>query len=277
MKLKNIFATSVIVLSASLWAESAKAFLLIDNFDTVDQGIVDNNTSNTNPTSATGTGLASDILGTVRDIRALAITANPPATFTRAFIDTGGNSGNLLQFSRLQGSSNTSYRVDYDSTPGFALPGLGVVDGTTITGLGNIDFIQGDPTNNVGIIFDITNVNDLGVGSFATLSLFSDTGTKTASATVNNLESLTALDNLVFLFSSFSGSLDATKISAIRFDVTIIAKSDGSGGFSPATIAFEQVQIQQIPFEFSPVLGISVLGGLYGLNQIRKKKANSVK
>jgi hypothetical protein len=35
--------------------------------------------------------------------------------------------------------------------------------------------------------------------------------------------------------------------------------------------------VETIPFEFSPVLGVGLLGGLYGLNQLRKKKANSVK
>ncbi len=38
--------------------------------------------------------------------------------------------------------------------------------------------------------------------------------------------------------------------------------------------------VEVVPFEFSPVLGIGLLGGLYGLNQLRKnrnKKVNSVK
>jgi hypothetical protein len=38
--------------------------------------------------------------------------------------------------------------------------------------------------------------------------------------------------------------------------------------------------VEVVPFEFSPVLGVGLLGGLYGLNQLRKnrnKKVNSVK
>jgi hypothetical protein len=280
MKLKNIFATSVIVFSASLWAESAKAFLLIDNFDTVDQSILDSNGSgNTNPTSATGTGLASDILGTVRDIQALAITGSPPATITRAFIDTAGNTTpfGVLQFSTNGGSSSSSFRVDYDGTAGFSGAGSGITTGITQNGLSNINFIQGDPINNVGIVFDIIDTNDLGVGSFATLTAYTTSGTVSGFATVNNIESLTAINNLVFLFSNFSGGLDFTQVGALSLSLTINPLPGSSGGFKPASISFEQVQIAQIPFEFSPAIGVGLLSGLYGLNQLRKKMSKPVK
>jgi hypothetical protein len=69
---------------------------------------------------------------------------------------------------------------------------------------------------------------------------------------------------------------------------TLIGTSfSGGGGNTTASLtttadatATVTYTVEQIPFEFSPVLGISVLGGLYGLNQLRKnrkKKANSVK
>jgi hypothetical protein len=65
-------------------------------------------------------------------------------------------------------------------------------------------------------------------------------------------------------FTSSAGGGNLIAILSTTADVT-------------ATVTYT---VEVVPFEFSPVLGVGLLGGLYGLNQLRKnrnKKVNSVK
>lgn len=86
--------------------------------------------------------------------------------------------------------------------------------------------------------------------------------------------------------SQIAAFLGAGTFSFDPFTTISTSFTGGGGNVSTNIQTFADVTatvtytIEAVPFEFSPVLGVGLLGGLYGLNQLRKnrkKKANSVK
>ena len=273
MKFKNLLVTSVIALTASCWAETAKAFTLIDDYDAPNtQFFTDDNFGGNIVRQQSSLTSGSGILGTVRDIEIF--TTNSGTLFTTGTASTGAAAANRLSFQKNDGTSNVDFRVDYDGTSGFG-SGLGFVDGTAVDGLGGINFTQGDP-NLIGIAFRINNFNDLQAGSLASLTVFSNSGANVGTSNAIDVSTLNpAVDDLVFLFTNSgftANSVNFANVGALRLDFTLVNTS-----FQPAAIRFDQVEIAQVPFEFSPFLGVSILGGLYGLNRIRKNKIKAVK
>jgi len=137
------------------------------------------------------------------------------------------------------------------------------------TGLGGIDFTSG---GNNAIVFDIVGTNSSPTGASAQITLF-NSASVFATSTVNNINALAAATDLIFNFSTFTptGAFSFANIGAIKFDVSYIA--DGSA----QSISFNQVAVTAIPFEFSPMLGASMLAGLYTTNRLLQNLNNSKK
>jgi hypothetical protein len=278
MKFKNLLATSLVFLTASCWAETAKAFILIDSFDVGSQRFTDSNLDlNDNPDltvtrDSRGNLNSSQVLGTVRDIQILSTLSTPPPAPTIGTATTANQSTPLgtLEFQKSSAQANVNFRVDYDGTLGFSGSGNG---GINPSGLGSVNFAS--VPENVGIAFVIRNINDLRFGSVATLTVFSNGGNVSGTSTPVNLSVLSALDDITFLFnnSGFTSNLvDFTTVSALRLDLTIVNTLG-----APAAISFDQVEVAQIPFEFNPILGVSVVGVLWSLNKNNKSKLSATK
>jgi hypothetical protein len=249
--------------------QSSDAFILIDSFNTgsgaggatnqvlggtsIGSGVASSFTPSTS-TAVT----AADIIGTVRDIQ-MVVPANNGAVTVTTTVDT--TAGTLTFLKGNAANRSLTFSAVWD----------GVGGGFPInpTGLGGINFTTG---GNNAIVFDIVGTNSSPTGASAQITLFNSAGVF-ATSTVSNINTLTAATDLIFNFNSFipTGAFSFANIGAIQFDVIYPAAG------SAQSISFNQVVVTAIPFEFSPALGVSVLGGLYVTNRLLKTLNKSKK
>jgi len=263
---------------ASLYTGSVSAFV-IDTFNTGDrQLILDNDGDLLNPRTATQPGLSdSGVIGTARDIQIL--IGNPGAANTSGGIVVGGNANPPGSFvaNRSNGAADITYSIVWDGTTTPTNP-LTV----TTTGFGNRDFqTTNDILNpNVTFRFDITNFNDIQAGSTARLTVWTDNGLSRAVNTISNIDTLGAGSDLFFNFNAFIdevGTRDFTRLSAIRFDLTLRQFINSQTNLTGSSnFGIDSVETIQIPFEFNPAIGIGIVGLAFSLSKL-KKSTSSVK
>jgi hypothetical protein len=272
-KFNVVSVTSLGAIAALMTAGNADAFIIIDSFNTgigaggatnqVLTGTIGNSaTSALTPSTSTAV-TATDIIGTVRDIQ-MVVPANNGSVTVTTTVDT--STGTLTFLKGNAANRSLTFSTVWDGVGGgFS----GNTPNVNPIGLGGIDFTSG---GNNAIVFDIVGTNSSPSGASAQITLFNSAGVF-ATSTVSNIDTLTVATDLIFNFSSFTptGAFSFANIGAIKFDVIYPAAG------SAQSISFNQVLVTAVPFEFSPVLGVSILGGLYTSNRLLKSWQNHLK
>lgn len=133
-------------------------------------------------------------------------------------------------------------------------------DFTENANLGDLDLTQnGDDSLFVGI-----NVNDLGGGTLD-ISLFDGLNPAASVSQSIPVVTLGSPQSLEFQFSDFTG-VDVTSVDSIQLSVTGVAGQDLQLNF---------LATQDVPFEFTPGLGLILGGGLFAF--FRKNRRSVVK
>jgi hypothetical protein len=178
--------------------------------------------------------------------------------------DVLGNS-RFLQIEVLSGTRNAQLQVDTETGQAFLDTDTGVASRATLrwdangAGLGGIDFTQNGHDSIVINIASIDQDSDL---VFTVTDTFGNQGTLAQNLT-GGFSGSTA-----YRYDNFSGSVDFTEINSIQLQTNNESSSLDFG--------FNFVQTaQEVPFEFSPSLGIVLSGSFFGFHVLKKKWKNN--
>ncbi len=232
-------------LGLGLFQDSAMGFTL-DLFNDVDsdpdQAVVDNTYNDGGKTLTNGSGAAlSNVIGGVRTIEVEKLTNNSTFNDVRAFVSTETNIFSYSSSSGTQGSFSITWDGDFGA---------------------GIDLIDEAETDQNYFQIDVAQ-NDLGV----TLEFeVSDEATPTPNTSTYQ-QSIPAgtLGSIYFPYASFSDP------SVLESAQSITLRSVGA----PAALDLDFSVVgtsQNVPFEFSPTVGIVLGGSFIGFKVLKKRR-----
>jgi hypothetical protein len=185
--------------------------------------------------------------------RHMKISIDPTDSESEAIFTVDANPGNNF----LDLTTGT----DVISTGTVVWNGLNTVDYNNLSGELNADLTQnGDNSFNVAIKF--TDLN--GTLKF-TVSDGINTGSLTKSIPLVPMGS--SSQNLVFRYSDFSNNVDFSSIDYIAMEAT--------SNQAAYDLTLDFVETAEVPFEFSPALGIILSSGFFGFHALKKRWKNN--